>query len=124
MNENAPINIECIDGDRDLSDSIKRSEYIELLKGNGIFSRVNAVVAKAIEKSGLQASSFHTCEWLGSTLRIQFIREAVAEFLGRPLASTLNAEEVIAKVKYLVLLYLIVIGMLFTLCKRKSRSHD
>jgi molecular chaperone DnaK (HSP70) len=54
-------------------------------------------VKKALEEAGLQASALDAVEWIGSAMRAIPLQEAVAKAVGRPLSSTMNAEESVAK---------------------------
>lgn len=97
MNELAVVGMDCISEGFDLSEKITRSQYHELLSGSGIAAKVLAVIQKTLDKAGLQVSQLHSVEWVGSTLRVNAIRDQIQEFLGdKPLGAQMNAEEAVA----------------------------
>jgi len=96
-NEQASLNIECIVEDRDLSDSITRAEYIKLLTASGILERIAEPINNALTEAGIDKAQLDSVEWVGSAMRAAPLQEYVSKIVGRPLSSTMNAEESVAK---------------------------
>jgi molecular chaperone DnaK (HSP70) len=97
-NPQASINQDCIYEGLDLQDKILKDEYHEILNKNRIPERVVECVKRCLAEAKTEVSELHSIEWVGSGMRVQAIRDCLSEFLGKPLSSTMNAEEATAMV--------------------------
>jgi len=96
MNEQAYISMDCLHEDYDLQDKLTRTKYLEMLNEAQIPQRVVACVKTALEKSGITAEQLHSVEAVGSSTRVQAVRDAIQDFLGKTIGSKMNAEEAVA----------------------------
>jgi len=96
-NERASINIECINEDKDMNDNITRTDYLELLNKSGLLDKLAVPIKAALAEANLDASQIEFVEWIGSAMRALPFQEGVSRAVGKPLSSTLNAEETVAK---------------------------
>ncbi|KAF9429847.1 adenyl-nucleotide exchange factor sse1 [Podila epigama] len=94
-NAQAPLNIESIMEDRDVSSMMKRAEFEELAKD--LISRVEAPIAKALEEAGMTIADIDAVEMVGGSIRIPALKERIQAFLGKDLSSTLNQDEAVAR---------------------------
>jgi len=67
-----------------------------MLQKSNIPARAVAVVQKALQKAGLNASDLHSIEFVGSSMRVVAIKDAIQNALNKPLNSGMNAEEAVA----------------------------
>jgi heat shock protein 4 len=88
--------MDCLHEDYDLQDKITRTQYLEMLNQAKIPERVVAVVKTALEKANLTPDQLHSVEAVGSSMRVQAVRDAIQNFLNLPLGSKMNAEEAVA----------------------------
>ncbi|KAF9172761.1 adenyl-nucleotide exchange factor sse1 [Mortierella sp. AD011] len=94
-NAEAPLNIESIMEDRDVSSMMKRTEFEELAKD--LISRVEVPLKKALEDSGLTVDQIDAVEVVGGSIRIPALKERIQAFFGKDLSSTLNQDEATAR---------------------------
>ncbi|KAF9914657.1 adenyl-nucleotide exchange factor sse1 [Lobosporangium transversale] len=94
-NSEAPLNIESIMEDRDVSSMMKRSEFEELAKD--LISRCEAPLKKALDESGLKIEDIDAVEMVGGSIRIPALKERIQAFFGKELSSTLNQDEAVAR---------------------------
>lgn len=94
----ASVSQDCIFEGLDLQDKINKEEYLELLSRHNISERAVNCIKKCLEAAKTDLSEIIAIEWVGSSMRLQAIRDALAEFYGKPLSSTMNAEEAVAMV--------------------------
>ncbi|KAK5827527.1 heat shock protein 70 family [Linnemannia elongata] len=94
-NAEAPLNIESIMEDRDVSSMMKRAEFEELAQE--LISRVEAPLQKALEEAGLTVDEIDAVEIVGGSTRIPALKERIQAFFGKDLSSTLNQDEAIAR---------------------------
>jgi heat shock protein 4 len=96
MNEQASISMDCLHEDYDLQDKLSRTKYLEMLNEANIPQRVVNCVKQALEKSGITAEQLHSVEAVGSSTRVQAVRDAIQDLLGKSIGSKMNAEEAVA----------------------------
>jgi len=96
MNEQASISMDCLHEDYDLQDKISRTTYLEMMNGAQIPEKIVALVKDTLQKAGITAEQLHSVEAVGSSMRVQAIRDAIQDFLNKPLGSKMNAEEAVA----------------------------
>jgi len=94
-NAEAPLNIESIMEDRDVSSMMKRAEFEELAQE--LISRVEAPLQKALEEAGLTVEEIDAVEIVGGSTRIPALKERIQAFFKKELSSTLNQDEAIAR---------------------------
>jgi heat shock protein 4 len=96
MNEQASISMDCLHEDYDLQDKLTRTKYLEMLNEARIPERVVNCVKLALEKSGITAEQLYSVEAVGSSTRVQAVRDAIQDLLGKTIGSKMNAEEAVA----------------------------
>ncbi|KAF9931348.1 adenyl-nucleotide exchange factor sse1 [Linnemannia zychae] len=94
-NAQAPLNIESIMEDRDVSSMMKRTEFEELAKD--LISRVEVPLKKVLEDSGLTIEDIDSVEMTGGSTRIPALKERVQAFFQKDLSVTLNQDEAVAR---------------------------
>ncbi|KAF9549886.1 adenyl-nucleotide exchange factor sse1 [Mortierella hygrophila] len=94
-NAEAPLNIESIMEDRDVSSMMKRTEFEELAQE--LISRVEAPLQKALEDAGLTVDEIDAVEVVGGSTRIPALKDRIQAFFGKDLSSTLNQDEATAR---------------------------
>ncbi|KAG0215956.1 adenyl-nucleotide exchange factor sse1 [Mortierella sp. GBA30] len=94
-NAEAPLNIESIMEDRDVSSMMKRAEFEELAKD--LISRVEAPLEVALKDAGLTVDEIDAVEIVGGSTRIPALKERIQSFFKKDLSSTLNQDEAIAR---------------------------
>lgn len=94
-NPSAPLNVECIDGENDISANITRDVYAELIKD--VIAQVPNALESALTRAGISAADLHAVELVGSASRTTLFQQAIAAHLKRDTSTTLNAEEACAK---------------------------
>jgi heat shock protein 4 len=96
MNEQASISMDCLHEDYDLQDKLSRTKYLEMLNAARIPERVVNCVKLALERAGITAEQLHSVEAVGSSTRVQAVRDAIQDLLGKTIGSKMNAEEAVA----------------------------
>ena len=94
-NMSAPLNIESLMNDIDVSAMLKRNELEALVAP--LLARVTAPLERALKEAKLTQADIHSVEMVGGTTRIPALKDRVSEFFGKPLSFTLNADEAIAR---------------------------
>ncbi|KAK3848214.1 MAG: heat shock protein 70 family [Linnemannia gamsii] len=94
-NAEAPLNIESIMEDRDVSSMMKRVEFEELAKE--LISRVEAPLKKVLEDAGMTVEDIDSVEVVGGSTRIPALKERILGFFGKDISSTLNQDEATAR---------------------------
>lgn len=97
-NPQASVSQDCLFEGLDLQDKITKEEYMELLHHHNVPARVVTCLKKCLESAKTDVSELFAIEWVGSSMRLQAVRDAITEFFGKPLSSTMNAEEAVAMV--------------------------
>lgn len=94
-NTNAPFSVESVMNDVDVSSQLSREELEELVKP--LLERVTEPVTKALAQAKLTADEVDFVEIIGGTTRIPTLKQSISEAFGKPLSTTLNQDEAIAK---------------------------
>ncbi|KAH7928945.1 heat shock protein 70 [Leucogyrophana mollusca] len=95
-NMEAPLNVESIMNDIDASSKLTRDQYEELLAG--VLDRIALPLQQALTESGLTIDQIDAVELVGGTTRIPAVRSRIQAALGgKPLSTTLNQDEAIAR---------------------------
>ncbi|KAG2194929.1 hypothetical protein INT46_007129, partial [Mucor plumbeus] len=94
-NPQAPVNIESIMDDRDVSAMVSREEFEEW--ASHLFTRTEEVLAKALENAGMKIEDIDFVEMVGGTTRIPAIKATISKFFGKEISTTLNQDEAVAR---------------------------
>ncbi|CDO95192.1 unnamed protein product [Kluyveromyces dobzhanskii CBS 2104] len=94
-NTAAPLNIESVMNDVDVSSQLTRDELEELV--SSLLKRVTDPVTEALKQANLTAEDVDFVEIIGGTTRIPCLKDAISNAFGKPLSTTLNQDEAIAK---------------------------
>lgn len=98
-NPRAPLNLECLMNDIDVTGHINRDELEEIAVP--LLARVRTVCEKAIADAGLKEDEKLTAvEVVGGSTRVPALKNIVGEVfekVGAPIRTTLNADECIAR---------------------------
>jgi heat shock protein 4 len=95
-NASAPISIEMVMNDIDVSGFMKREELEELVAP--LLAKATAPVEQALADAKLKAEDIDTIELVGGASRVPALKRAIGDlFQGKTLSYTLNADEAIAR---------------------------
>lgn len=94
-NQQAPLNIESLMNDIDVSAMITRAEFETMVEP--ILARVEAVLEQALAEAKLSKDDIDVVELVGGGARVPAIKERVQAFFNKPLSFTLNQDEAIAR---------------------------
>jgi heat shock protein 4 len=95
-NASAPINIEMVMNDIDVSGFLKREELEELVAP--LLSKATAPVEQALADAKLKAEDIDVIELVGGASRVPALKKAIGDlFAGKTLSYTLNADEAVAR---------------------------
>jgi heat shock protein 4 len=91
----APLNIECLMEDKDVSARLTKKDFEEMV--SPLVQRIVKVVEQAIADSGVPADQLNGAEIVGASKRIPAIQHSIKEHIQRDLGQTLNDVECVAK---------------------------
>jgi heat shock 70kDa protein 4 len=94
-NAQAPINIESLMNDVDVSGVLKREELEALLKP--LIDRVTVPLEQALADAKLKPEDIDTIEMVGGCTRVPSLKENISKFFNKPLSYTLNQDEAVAR---------------------------
>ncbi|CAB4253659.1 similar to Saccharomyces cerevisiae YBR169C SSE2 Member of the heat shock protein 70 (HSP70) family [Maudiozyma barnettii] len=94
-NTTAPFSVESVMNDVDVSSQMTREELEELVKP--LLESVTEPVTKALAMAGITADEVDFVEVIGGTTRIPTLKDSISKAFGKPLSTTLNQDEAIAK---------------------------
>ncbi|EDO18604.1 hypothetical protein Kpol_1048p35 [Vanderwaltozyma polyspora DSM 70294] len=94
-NTAAPMSIESVMNDVDVSSQMTRDELEALVKP--LLERVTEPVTKALAQANLTPEDVDFVEIIGGTTRIPTLKESISNAFGKELSTTLNQDEAIAK---------------------------
>lgn len=95
-NDEANIGVECLMEDEDFSSKVTREKFEELCAP--LKARVEAAIDACVAKAGVEHSQIQFVEIVGGASRVPWFKEAMkAKFGGKDLATTLNADECVAR---------------------------
>ena len=95
-NAEAPLNVESIMNDVDVSSKLSRDEYEALI--SSVLDRIPGPCENALKESGLTLEQIDAVELVGGSTRIPAVRARIASaFPGKTLSTTLNQDEAIAR---------------------------
>lgn len=95
-NAGAPVNVEMVMNDIDVSGFLKRDELEELVAP--LLKKATAPIEQALSDAKLKAEDIDFIELVGGTSRVPALKKAIGDcFPGKTLSYTLNADEAIAR---------------------------
>lgn len=94
-NQSAPVNIESLMNDIDVSAVISRQEFEAMVVY--LLDRVQAPLEQALADAKLKKEDIDYIEMLGGGSRVPALKEKIQEFFGKPLSFTLNQDEAVAR---------------------------
>ncbi|CAL5190675.1 unnamed protein product [Lathyrus oleraceus] len=94
-NLEAPLNIECLMDEKDVSGFIKREEFESL--ASGLLERLCIPCNEALANAGLTVDMVYSVELVGSGSRIPAIAKLLTSLFKKELSRTLNASECVAR---------------------------
>lgn len=94
-NTTAPINIESLMNDIDVSSQLSREELENLTAP--LLERVTDPIHKALSLAKLTPNEVDFVEIIGGTTRIPCLKNAISAAFEKPLSTTLNQDEAVAK---------------------------
>ena len=94
-NPQAPLNIESLMNDVDVSGVMKREELEALLKP--LLDRSTVPLEQALAEAKLKIDDIDAIEMVGGCTRVPSIKERIGNFFGKPLSFTLNQDEAVAR---------------------------
>ncbi|XP_011685265.1 PREDICTED: heat shock 70 kDa protein 4L isoform X1 [Wasmannia auropunctata] len=90
-----PLNIECFMDEKDVHADMKRND-MEALCAH-LFERVEKTLKQCLSDSKLKLEDIHAVELAGGSSRVPAIKRLVEEIFGRPISTTLNQDEAVAR---------------------------
>ncbi|XP_078047871.1 heat shock protein 70Cb isoform X2 [Augochlora pura] len=90
-----PLNIECFMEEKDVHGTLKRADMESMCAH--LFKRVESTLQKCLENSKLKLDDIHSVELAGGSSRVPAIKRLVEEVFGRPVSTTLNQDEAVAR---------------------------
>lgn len=94
-NAMAPLNIESLMNDVDVSAMLKREELEALVEP--LLARVHVPLEQALADAKLKVEDIDIVELVGGCTRVPALKERIQKFFGKPLSFTLNQDEAIAR---------------------------
>lgn len=94
-NAQAPISIESLMNDVDVSGMLKRDELEELVKP--LLDRVTIPLEQALADAKLKPEDIDAVEMIGGCTRVPALKERISKYFGKPLSYTLNQDEAVAR---------------------------
>ena len=94
-NAQAPISIESLMNDVDVSGMMKRDELEELLKP--LLERATAPLEQALAEAKLTVEDIDAVEMVGGCTRVPSLKDRISKFFNKPLSFTLNQDEAVAR---------------------------
>jgi heat shock protein 4 len=94
-NTQAPISIESVMNDVDVSGMITRQEFEAMCEP--LLRRVQDPLAQCLAEAKLTPDDIDVVEVLGGGTRVPAVKERILEFFKKPLSFTLNADEAVAR---------------------------
>ncbi|KAL7753151.1 adenyl-nucleotide exchange factor sse1 [Sorochytrium milnesiophthora] len=95
-NSQAPLNIEALHDDRDVSSIITRAEFEAYAEP--FLASISPLIDEALAKAGVSKDEVDCVETVGGTTRVPSVREVIVKYFGRDLLSfTINQDEAVAR---------------------------
>ena len=94
-NAAAPISIESLMNDVDVSGIMKRDDLEQLLQP--LLERATAPLEHALADAKMKPEDIDSIEMVGGCTRVPSLKERISKFFGKPLSFTLNQDEAVAR---------------------------
>lgn len=94
-NQQAPLNIESLMNDIDVSTMITRQEFEALIEP--VLNQTTGPLEQALADAKLTKEDIDIVEVVGGGSRVPAVKERIQAFFGKPLSFTLNQDEAIAR---------------------------
>ncbi|KAG0000165.1 adenyl-nucleotide exchange factor sse1, partial [Modicella reniformis] len=94
-NSQAPLNIESIMEDRDVSSMMNRADFEALAQD--LIARVVPPLERVLMEADMTIADIDAVEMVGGSIRIPSLKERIQAFFGKELSSTLNQDEAVAR---------------------------
>lgn len=94
-NLQAPISIESLMNDIDVSGMMKRDDLEELLQP--LLNRCTIPLEQVLAEAKLKVDDIDSIEIVGGCTRVPALKERISKFFGKPLSATLNQDEAVAR---------------------------
>ena len=94
-NAQAPISIESLMNDVDVSGLLKRAELEELMQP--LLERATGPLEQALAEAKLKVDDIDSIEIVGGCTRVPALKDRISKFFGKPLSATLNQDEAVAR---------------------------
>ncbi|KAK7743195.1 adenyl-nucleotide exchange factor sse1 [Cytospora paraplurivora] len=94
-NQQAPLNIESLMNDIDVSAMVTRQEFEALIEP--LLNKTHVVLEQALTDAKLTKDDIEIIEVVGGGSRVPAIKERIQAFFGKPLSFTLNQDEAVAR---------------------------
>ncbi|KAK0102900.1 adenyl-nucleotide exchange factor sse1 [Cadophora gregata] len=94
-NQQAPVNIESLMNDVDVSTMMTREELENLVEP--LLKRVQIPLEQALAEAKLKVEDIDIIELVGGCTRVPALKERIQKFFGKTLSFTLNQDEAIAR---------------------------
>ncbi|KAK2011218.1 hsp70-like protein [Colletotrichum eremochloae] len=94
-NQQAPVNIESIMNDVDVSAMITRQEFEAMVEP--LLARVHVPLEQALAEAKLTKDDIDVIEVIGGGSRVPALKERIQAFFGKTLSFTLNQDEAVAR---------------------------
>lgn len=94
-NQQAPLNIESLMNDIDVSAMITRQEFEALIEP--VLTKTTAPLEQALAEAKLTKEDIDVIEVVGGGSRVPAIKDRIQSFFGKPLSFTLNQDEAVAR---------------------------
>lgn len=94
-NQQAPLNIESLMNDIDVSAMITRQEFEALIEP--VLARTETPLEQALAEAKLTKDDIDVIEVVGGGSRVPAVKDRIQAFFGKPLSFTLNQDEAVAR---------------------------
>ncbi|KAI1142094.1 heat shock protein Hsp88 [Hypoxylon sp. FL0543] len=94
-NQQAPMNIESLMNDIDVTAMITRQEFEALVEP--LLNRITVPLEQALAEAKLSKEDIDVIELVGGSTRVPAIKDRIQNFFGKPLSFTLNQDEAVAR---------------------------
>ena len=94
-NAQAPISIESLMNDVDVSGMMKREQLEELLAP--LLDRATLPIEQALAEAKLKVEDIDAIEMVGGCTRVPSLKDRISKFFGKALSFTLNQDEAVAR---------------------------
>lgn len=93
--QNIPFHIECFMNDVDVSGSMQRTQFEEMVQH--LFEKINLMLFTLIERAKINVEDVSDVEIIGGSSRIPRIKQIIGEFFKKEPRTTMNQDDAIAR---------------------------